>query len=102
MLTGVAVTPHVVSLGRVGFRPTPYDWVPLAVIILIIVLIFVRVYVVGDWFRRRKAHRAGHVPGRGAEHGHPAGDHGRQAVNHGHSTRKHGHHSEPKRQSHRR
>jgi|HubBroStandDraft_6_1064221.scaffolds.fasta_scaffold616124_2 hypothetical protein len=36
MLTGAGVMPKLVSLGRVGFRPTPFDWVPLAVIILLI------------------------------------------------------------------
>ena len=78
MLTGVAVMPKLVSFGRVSFRSTPYDWVPLAVIILLIVLIFVRVYVLGDWFRRRAAHRSGRrtvhrasrVPERGGNHGH--------------------------------
>ena len=38
MLTSAGVMPKLVSLGRVGFRPTPFDWVPLAVIILLIVI----------------------------------------------------------------
>ena len=79
MLTRVAVMPRLVSLGRVGFRPTPYDWVPLAVILLLIV-IFVWVYSGGGRSRRRTAHRSGrraahgasHVPERGANHGHRA------------------------------
>jgi hypothetical protein len=52
VLTGVAVMPRLISLGRVGFRPTPYDWVPLAVIILLIV-IFVLVYSRGGPSRNR-------------------------------------------------
>jgi hypothetical protein len=51
-----AVMPRLVSLGRVGFRPTPYDWVPLAVIILLIV-IFVGVYSGGGRSRRPTAHQ---------------------------------------------
>jgi hypothetical protein len=43
MLTGVMVMPQLVAVRPVGFRPTPYDWVPLAVLILLIV-IFVWVY----------------------------------------------------------
>ena len=40
MLTSV-VMPKLVSVRPVGFRPTPYDWVPLAVIILLIVIFVV-------------------------------------------------------------
>ena len=58
MLTRAAVMPKLVSLGRVGFRPTPYDWVPLAVILLLIV-IFVGVYSRGGRSRRPTA-RHGH------------------------------------------
>jgi hypothetical protein len=80
MLTGVAVVPKLVSLGRWSFRSTPYDWVPLAVIMLLIVLIFVRVYVLGAWFQRRAAHRSGQrathranrVTERGGNRGHRA------------------------------
>ena len=43
MLTGVVVIPQLVAVRLVNFRPTPYDWVPLAVIILLIA-IFVGVY----------------------------------------------------------
>ena len=57
MLTGASVMPKLVSLGRVGFRPTPFDWVPLAVIILLIV-IFVGVYSRGGRSRGRTARRA--------------------------------------------
>jgi hypothetical protein len=63
MLTRVAVMPKLVSLGRVGFRPTPYDWVPLAVIILLIV-IFVGVYSKGGRSRRPIAHRSRRPPKR--------------------------------------
>ena len=101
MMARVAVPRNLVSLGRVGFRPTPYDWVPLAVIMLIIVAIFFRVYVVGDRSRRRTAHRASRAPERDADHGHPAGDHAHPAGDHGHKSGKHGHHSEPKRRSRR-
>jgi hypothetical protein len=102
MLTGVAVIPKLVSLGRWGFRPTPYDWVPLAVIILLILLIFFRVYVVGDRSISRSRHRSGrptahgssHVPEQGEDSGHPARDHQ-------HPAKRHGHHSEPKRRPHR-
>jgi hypothetical protein len=79
MLTSVAALPELVSVRPVGFRPTPYDWVPLAVIILLIV-IFVGVYSRGGRSRARTAHRAGrrtvhrasHVPERGGNHGHRA------------------------------
>jgi len=102
MVTRVAITPVLASFGRWGFRPTPYDWVPLAVIIALIVLIFVRVYVVGDRSasgsghrgRHRTVDRASHAPEPGEDHGHPARDHNHQARNHGH-------HSEPKRRSRR-
>lgn len=43
MLTGVVVMPQLVAVRPVSFRPTSYDWVPLAVVILLIV-IFVWVY----------------------------------------------------------
>ena len=98
MTTRVAVMPELASLGRWGFRPTPYDWVPLAVIIALIVLIFVRVYVIGDRSAsgsghrgRRTEDRANHAPEQGEDHGHPAS----------HQARNHGHHSEPKRRSRR-
>jgi hypothetical protein len=88
---------HLVSLGRIGFVSTPYDWVPVAVIVVGILLIFVRVYVIGNRSRsrsgrrveRQTVHRDGHVPERGEEHAHPAG----------HPARNHGHHSEPKRRT---
>ena len=63
MLTRVAVMPRLVSLGRVGFRPTPYDWVPLAVILLLIV-IFVGVYSRGGRSRRPPAHQSRRRPNR--------------------------------------
>jgi hypothetical protein len=50
MLTGVMVMPQLVAVRPVSFRPTPYDWVPLAVLILLIV-IFVWVYSGGGRFR---------------------------------------------------
>jgi hypothetical protein len=58
-----------------------YAWVFVVVVLFLIALIFVRVYVLGDWFARRAAHRAGqrtvhhvsHPPERGGSHGHRAG-----------------------------
>lgn len=77
MLTGVEVTPQLVSVRPVGFRPTPFDWVPLVVIILVIV-IFVYVYSGGGRSRGRTSHRswrwtvrrASRAPERGGNHGH--------------------------------
>ena len=74
MLTSV-VMPKLVAVRPVGFRPTPYDWVPLAVIILLIV-IFVGVYSGGGRSRGPSAHRSGRrtvrrasrVPERGRNH----------------------------------
>jgi hypothetical protein len=63
MLTNTRVMPKLVSLGRVGFRPTPYDWVPLAVIILLIV-IFVWWFSGGNRSRGRTAHRSRRRPNR--------------------------------------
>ena len=76
MLTSV-VMPKLVSVRPVGFRPTPYDWVPLAVIILLIV-IFVGVYSGRGRSRGPSAHRTGRrtvrrairVPERGRNQGH--------------------------------
>jgi hypothetical protein len=34
-------------------------WEFVAVVLVLIAAIFVRVYVLGDWFRRRAAHRSG-------------------------------------------
>jgi hypothetical protein len=71
MLTSVAALPKLVSVRPVGFRPTPFDWVPLAVIILLIV-IFVGVYSRGGRSGRRTARRASRVSERGGKHGHQA------------------------------
>ena len=76
MLTSV-VMPKLVSVRPVGFRPTPYDWVPLAVIILLIV-IFVGVYSGRGRSRgpsaqrsgRRTARRALRVPEQGGTRRH--------------------------------
>jgi hypothetical protein len=72
MLTGVAVMPELVAVHPVDFRPTPYDWVPVAVIVLLIVL-FVRAYVGGGRSRGPAAHRSrrrtGQRGSRGAERG---------------------------------
>jgi len=85
MLTNGPLTPRPVSLGRVSFTPTPYDWVPLAVIVLLIVAIFVRVYVIGD---RRISHRSGRRTAHPPEHGtaHHAGHMSEQGGNHGNKT----------------
>jgi hypothetical protein len=62
-------------------RYVPYAWVFVLVVLVLIALIFVRVYVLGDWFKRRAAHRSGqrtahhvsHVPQRGGTQKHRAG-----------------------------
>ena len=60
MLTGVAVMPTMP-------RYLPYGWVFVVAVIAPILLIFIRVYVIGDRSRRRIAHRsrrrAGHRSG---------------------------------------
>jgi uncharacterized membrane protein len=60
MLTGVAVMPTMP-------RYMPYGWVFVVAVIALIVLIFIRVYVIGGRSRRRIAHRsrrrAGHRSG---------------------------------------
>jgi hypothetical protein len=74
MMTGLAYMPHLP-------RYVPYAWVFVLVVLVLIALIFVRVYVLGDWFKRRAAHRSGqravhhvsHAPERGGSHGHRAG-----------------------------
>jgi hypothetical protein len=74
MMTGLAYMPHLP-------RYVPYAWVFVLVVLVLIALIFVRVYVLGDWFKRRAAHRSGqraahrvsHVPERGGSHGRRAG-----------------------------
>jgi hypothetical protein len=73
MMTGLAYMPQLP-------RYVPYAWVFVVVVLFLIVLIFVRMYVLGDWFRRRAAHRSGQrtvhrvsrVPERGGNHGHRA------------------------------
>jgi hypothetical protein len=81
MMTSVAVIPT-------GPRYIPYGWVFVVVVILLIMLIFIRVYGRGDRSRRRTAHRSGRrtahrsrrrtahrasrVPERGGNHGHRA------------------------------
>jgi hypothetical protein len=52
MLTGLAVI--IQGPGR-NFAGA---WEFVVVFLVLIALIFVRVYVLGDWFRRRAAHRA--------------------------------------------
>ena len=59
MLTGVAVMPTMP-------RYMPYGWVFVVAVIALILLIFIRVYVIGDRSRRRIAYRsrrAGHRSG---------------------------------------
>jgi hypothetical protein len=60
MLTGVAVMPTMP-------RYMPYGWVFVVAVIALILLIFLRVYVIGGRSRRRIAHRsrrrAGHRSG---------------------------------------
>jgi hypothetical protein len=60
MLTGVAVMPTMP-------RYMPYGWVFVVAVIALILLIFIRVYVIGGRSQRRIAHRsrrrAGHRSG---------------------------------------
>jgi hypothetical protein len=60
MLTGVAVMPTMP-------RYMPYGWVFVVAVVALILLIFIRVYVIGGRSRRRIAHRsrrrAGHRSG---------------------------------------
>ena len=59
MLTGVAVMPTMP-------RYMPYGWVFVVAVIALILLIFIRVYVIGDRSRRmaqRSRRRAGHRSG---------------------------------------
>jgi hypothetical protein len=73
MMTGLAYMPHLP-------RYVPYAWVFVVVVLFLIALIFVRMYVLADWFRRRAAHRSGQrtvhrasrAPERGGNHGHRA------------------------------
>ena len=100
MMTGLAYG----SGSMVGRLPDA--WIFIVVFLLLIALIFVRVYVLGDWFRRRAAHRSGqrtvhrasHVPERGGSHG-PQGNHGPQG-SHGHQGN-HGHQTASRRRQHR-
>ncbi len=78
LMTGLAYMPHLP-------RYVPYAWIFVFVVLLLIALIFIRMYVLGDWFRRRAlhkaehqsrhrtAHPASHMPERGGSHGHRAG-----------------------------
>jgi hypothetical protein len=43
-------------------------WEFVVVVLVIIAAIFVRVYVLGDWFRQRAVHRAAQRPGQRAAH----------------------------------
>ena len=75
MLTGVAFPPGRLPRSFPGF---PGAWLFVFIIILLIALIFTRVYAGGDRSgrvtghrsRRRTAHRAGRGPERGGNHGH--------------------------------
>ena len=76
MLSGAAALPNLVAVRPVDFRPTPYDWVPLAVLILLIV-VFVAVYSGRGRSRGPVAHRSGQTvrresraPERGGNRGH--------------------------------
>ena len=51
-LTGIAVIPT-------GPRYMPYGWVFVVAVVALILLIFIRVYVIGDRSRRRTGHRSG-------------------------------------------
>jgi hypothetical protein len=78
LMTGLAYMPHLP-------RYVPFAWIFVIVVLLLIALIFIRMYVLGDWFRRRslrkaahesgqrKVHPVSHVPEHGGSHGHRAG-----------------------------
>ena len=51
MLTGIAVMPAMP-------RYMPYGWVFVLAVIALILLVFIRVYVIGGRSRRRTAHRS--------------------------------------------
>ena len=51
MLTGIAVMPAMA-------RYVPYGWVFVVAVIALILLVFIRVYVIGDRSRRRTRHRS--------------------------------------------
>lgn len=71
MRIGAAVMPGLLAVRPVNFRPSPYDWVPLVVIILLIV-VFVSVYSKGGRSRGPAGHHDSHVPDRSGAHGHGA------------------------------
>jgi hypothetical protein len=52
MLTGIAVMPAMP-------RYMPYGWVFVVAVIALILLVFLRVYVIGDRSWRRTGHRSG-------------------------------------------
>jgi hypothetical protein len=72
MTTGVAAL--MIRLPRY----VPYAWIFVVVVLACIALIFLRVYVLGDWFARRAARRSGghsarrvsRVQAHGGSHGH--------------------------------
>jgi hypothetical protein len=78
-MAGLANMPHLP-------RYIPYAWIFVVVVLFLIALIFIRMYVLGDWFARRAAHRAGQRAGQrtrrhvsngpvrgGSQHSHRAG-----------------------------
>jgi hypothetical protein len=62
MLTGIAVVPTRDFV-------FPGSWAFVLGVLLLIVLIFIRMYVWGDRSGRRTARRAGRAPERGKDHG---------------------------------
>ena len=83
------MTSYVAFMPRLP-RYVPYAWIFVLVVLVCIGLIFVRVYVLGDWFARRAARRSG---GHSAHHV-TRGQ--RQTGSHGH----HGHQTRSKRRAH--
>jgi hypothetical protein len=86
MLSGVALIAAPSYLVDGPGRNFTGAWEFVAVVLVLIALVFVRVYVLGDWFRRRAAHRSGQraahsasrVPERDGNHGHRATSRRRQ------------------------
>jgi hypothetical protein len=84
-------------------RYIPYAWIFVLVVLVCIGLIFVRVYVLGDWFARRAARRSGGHSARQVtrvqRHTENHGSHESHGSHAGHGNRKH--QTRSKRRAHR-
>jgi hypothetical protein len=96
------MTSFVESIPRLP-RYIPYAWIFVLVVLVCIGLIFVRVYVLGDWFARRAARRSGGHSARqvtrGQRHTENHGSHESHGSHAGHGNRKH--QTRSKRRAHR-